>query len=162
MTLLFPWPSADDPGPVIVPKSKPHGFCIIVRWRWPRAGSRAVAPRLYWVNVNGCIKHCLIKHLHWHIAKQAACLFITAPWVEVVVRHMIFNTCHSSIHRVLHAGSIILTFSLLASQGWVVCPGKNVPRNTFFRVNAEDEVSKKFGGKKTPSIFTLYEHYMIA
>lgn len=54
--------SAQQLGPLIVPKSKPMGFCIIVQQQWPGVGSRAVAARLYGVNVNGGIKHCFIKH----------------------------------------------------------------------------------------------------
>lgn len=54
--------SAQQLGLLIVPKSKPMGFCIIVQQQWHSVGSRAEAMQLYGVNVNGKIKLCFIKH----------------------------------------------------------------------------------------------------
>lgn len=82
MTPLSPTSSlgAQQLRPLIVPKSKPMGFCIIVQQKWPGVRSRVVAVRLYGVNVNGGIKHCFTTAIlqRWRIAKQGPCLFITA------------------------------------------------------------------------------------
>lgn len=68
--------SAQQLGPLIVPKSKPMGFCIIVQQQWRSVGSRAVAMQLYGVNVNGKIKHCFIKHYSTDILSNGVHVYL--------------------------------------------------------------------------------------
>lgn len=66
--------------PLIVPKSKPMGFCIIVQQKWPGVKSWVVAVQLYGVNVNGGIKQRFIKYCSSDILpnRVGTWLFITA------------------------------------------------------------------------------------